>query len=83
MKINTRLNVELVKGYAGNCYTVHTLHIKSLFNRDDATLIKLANLAGFSGQGERVVRRWTEKAEDNDCNFFQCAEVVIECDSGD
>lgn len=84
MKINNRLLVEFVSGSTPwNCCTVHVLRISSLIAKTDKELILLANMAGFSGQGERVLRRWTEKAEDNDCNLFHCAEVEILCDSGD
>jgi hypothetical protein len=84
MKINNRIGVELVSGATvGRCFVRHTLKVWAL-NRalTDSAVFGLCDLAGFWGS-KRVVRRWTEKPEDNAYNTFNCCEVVNEEDSSD
>jgi hypothetical protein len=84
MKINNRIGVEFVSGgNAGRCFVRHTLKVWAL-NRQltDKEAFDLCGLAGFWGS-KRIVRRWTEKPEDDTCNTFYCCTVENEEDSSD
>jgi len=76
MKIENRISVKLVKGYAnsfGSCH--HTLQVSSLINElTEKQVFDLCEIAGFTGR-KTISSKWQEFPEDNSYNVFNCYEV--------